>query len=174
MRQKIPLVTNPAISLHHVASRDRHGRATWWDRQFARKSPKRRVRRAAILVAVVVVLMVIMLLVGTITKRMVRFQRRSEVFERNVQSMLLAEAGVQRAISQLIADPTYRGEHWTVPKEAIARQWPAEVVIRVEPVPEKLGSLRIIVDSHYPPDPQLRLTHHRERIVSENHKGGTQ
>ncbi len=103
--------------------------------------------------------------------------------------MLLAEAGVQRAISQLAADPTYRGEQWAVPKQSIAQVWPAEVVIHVEPVAKRPGAerpsaeearsdavklLRIIVDSYYPFEPHLRVVHHREQIISIDTTGETQ
>ena len=121
----------------------------------------RGVRRGAILVAVLVILIVVMMLAATLTRDMVRHHSSTTVYQRNVQSMLLAEAGVERALAQLEADASYRGERWELTPASLGDAWPGEVVIRVAENAEPRGSLSITVESHYPTDPALRVTHVR-------------
>ncbi len=66
-------------------------------------------------VAVLVCLIIITMLAGAALK--VGLARRQELRseERQLQAEWLAEAGIQRGLARLAADPAYTGESWDIP-----------------------------------------------------------
>jgi hypothetical protein len=103
---------------------------------------------------------------GNMTKSMVRVKHCGDRHEQNIQSMLIAEAGLERAVAKVKADANYRGETWAINAARLGQPWPARVLIRVESGQED-GLLSIHVESHYPLDTQARYTHMRTAVISD-------
>jgi hypothetical protein len=128
-------------------------------------------RHGAILAGVIIILAMIMLLAGTMVKRIVASHHRGDAHQRHLQSMLLAEAGMRRAVARLAREPDYRGEQWVVTPEQLEGAWRADVDIEVEPVPDGTDSMAVTVECRYPPHPELQVLCRRERVVSIMHAG---
>jgi hypothetical protein len=128
-------------------------------------------RRAIILAGLLVCLVVVALLMGSLTRLLIRNRRQSELFQRSLQSMLLVEAGLQRAMIQLSGDPDYRGEEWQIPATAMGQTWPATVEIVVQSGAHPTDPLRIRATARYPAatlDPVIRT---REKYIPPVGKG---
>ncbi|WP_165251450.1 type IV pilus modification PilV family protein [Paludisphaera soli] len=130
------------------------------------KIPSRRSRRRGLTsVAVLVLLFVIALIATELVRLGVAYRDRTRTQERAVQADLLAEAGVDRALARLSAEPDYRGERWEIPAGALGAATgddPAALVtIRVESDPNG-GAPTVRVQADYPPDPPRRARSSRE------------
>ncbi len=128
--------------------------------------PDRRSRRRGLTsVAVLVLLFVIALISAELVRLGVAYRGRTRTLERSVQADLLADAGVDRALARLSAEPDYRGETWEIPAEALGstpEDGPAALVtIRAEPDPNG-GARAVRVQADYPPDPPRRVRSSRE------------
>lgn len=134
--------------------------------QLTRGRPRTR-RRAMLLVAVITCLTICMLLMGTLVRRMVTARRGSDRYVYALQSMLLADAGVQRAMAQLARDPSYTGESWEISATVLGQSQPASVQIRVQSLDNGAGARQIEVESQFPTDPQWRVVSHREFLVPD-------
>ena len=112
-------------------------------------------------VAVLVCLIIITMIAGAVLK--VGLARRDLVRaqERQLQTEWLVEAGIQRALARLAADPGYKGETWEVPARDLDSADDALVAITVEPAHggAKGGTVRVQAD--YPRDPTRRARHSR-------------
>jgi type II secretory pathway component PulK len=88
-------------------------------------------RRGAAMVYVLVLLLLISLVGVTLVRGAVALHRQRLNDERHAQTIRLAEAGWNRAVRKLNADPSYAGETWSIPAEQLSLGHAAEVVIDV-------------------------------------------
>lgn len=127
--------------------------------------PPRPARRATLFVGVLVCLTLCTLMMGALLKNIVAARRGSDRYENSLQSLFLAEAGVQRAISQLSLNPAYQGESWEIPAEVLGRFHGAVVQIRVETLESDGQTRRIHVESQYPVHPTSRVVQTRDVTI---------
>ncbi len=113
-------------------------------------------RRGMLAIAVLVCLIVLTMIAGALLR--VEAARREEVRSqgRRLQAEWLAEAGIQRALARLAADPAYTGETWNVAARDLGAADAATVAIAVERPPDdpKVRTIRVRAD--YPRDPPRR------------------
>ena len=121
-----------------------------------------------------VLLLVIALIAASMLRVAVTYRDRTRSQERAMQSELLADAGVDRAYARLAEDPSYRGERWDIPAEALGLAatgpgaGPAAVVrIRVESDSPGGASRMLRVQADYPPDEPRRVRSSREIALSD-------
>jgi hypothetical protein len=81
------------------------------------------------------------------TAALERRQLRSQ--QRRLQAELLADAGLERAAAQLIANPEYTGETWQIGADELAGSGSAVVTIRVEPSKENKGIRKVNSATEY-------------------------
>ena len=75
---------------------------------------------------------------------------------RSAQAQWLTEAGVERAVARLAADPAYAGETWHVSAQELGGRDDAEVRIKIKKVAGRPGRLPVGVEADYPRDALLR------------------
>ena len=126
----------------------------------------RRRRSGLTAIAVMVCLIVITLIAGAALK--VGVARRAELRaqEHRLQAEWLAEAGIQRALARIAADPAYNGETWEIPARDLDSPDAALVTITVgrEPGDDKLR--KILAQAEHPRDPTRRTRHSKQMAVS--------
>lgn len=127
--------------------------------------PPRPARRATLFVGVLACLTLCTLMMGALLKNVVAARRGSDRYENSLQSLFLAEAGVQRATTQLSLNPAYQGESWEIPADVLGRFHGAVVQIRVETLESDGRTRRIHVESQYPVHPTLRVVQTRETDI---------
>lgn len=88
-------------------------------------------------------------------------QRQNEL---RAQAEWLAEAGLDRAIARLHADPDWSGETWAISADELAGRGDARVVIEVVPSLDVSPGRHIRVVADYPADSPTRAR--AERYVS--------
>ncbi|MCA9197507.1 MAG: hypothetical protein KDA87_08220 [Planctomycetales bacterium] len=86
----------------------------------------------AILAIVLVVVAVLVVLAAVMTTRTVRYHRVRMNRANAIQSQLLADAGLDRALLRLKQDSDYAGETWTVPVDLLDGHQSATVTIQVD------------------------------------------
>lgn len=91
-------------------------------------------RRAVVLMAVIVALAVMGTLFLVILQRVAVQRRQSRIAEVNLQSLWLAQSGLERAAAQLHASSDYTGETWSIPADQVDGRAPATVEIKVKPL----------------------------------------
>ncbi len=113
-------------------------------------------RRGLTAVAVMVCLIVITMISGAALK--VGLARRQELRteEHQLQAEWLAEAGIQRGLARLAADPAYAGETWEVPALELDSPDPALVTITVARAPGENKQQEIRAEADYPREPSRR------------------
>jgi type II secretory pathway pseudopilin PulG len=113
-------------------------------------------RRGLTSVAVLVCLIIITMISGAVIR--VGMARRDELRaqERSLQAEWLAEAGIQRALARLAADPAYSGETWDISARDLDSADAALVTITVGPVPGVPKGRHIRAQADYPLDPLRR------------------
>jgi hypothetical protein len=82
--------------------------------------------------------------------------------ERGLQADWLAEAGLQRAIARLGADPSYTGETWEIDARALDSADPATIVITVERPADDSRRRTVRARADYPRDPPRRARRTRQ------------
>ena len=136
------------------------------------QKPRRyRRRRAAILIGVLIAVTVVALLIGSVMRTVVMHHRRARTFDRRLQSMWLADSGLQRALARLSVDAEYKGERWELTGESIGRRWPAVVVIQVQPITDDSAVRAIHVESHFPSSPEHRILYRINTSIPVSQKG---
>ena len=111
--------------------------------------------------AIALIAVVCLILIGTISLSLLRVGmiRKGRLGDdlRGVQAAWLVEAGLERAALRIGADPSFQGETWLVPAEALGGR-PAEVRIDIEggDDPDAPGIIRIRVDYPSNGDPAAR------------------
>lgn len=92
-----------------------------------------------------------------------RGRTRTELFR--LQSCWLAESALERAAWRLASDPSYAGETWNIPAEALGTTDPAAVTIQVEPLASQPAGRLVRVQAHYPDHPQHRVRQTRQAVI---------
>lgn len=131
---------------------------------LTRRRP-RHARRATLFIGVLACLTICALLMGSLLRNMVAVRRASDRYEYGLQSQLLADAGLRRAVAQISRVPAYTGETWEIPAEVFGRPHTAVVVIRVERLETDARIRRILIESQYPADSTQRIVRTREFLV---------
>ncbi len=126
------------------------------------RSQRQAPREGLTVVAVIVCLVVLLMLSGVILKIASARRLVARELERGLQADWLAESGLERALGKLAADPSYKGETWTLAATDLERQGasnPAEpaaaVLIKVEPIGTDRGRITVVAD--FPPNPPERV-----------------
>jgi hypothetical protein len=83
-----------------------------------------------------------------------------------LQSAWLAESGVERAVARLTDDPSYRGETWRPPAEALPGRRDGAVRIDVVELPDAPRRRLVRVEADFPADPPDRCRTAKEVVVS--------
>jgi type II secretory pathway component PulK len=107
-------------------------------------------RRGAVLVLAMVCLLVVATIGVALTQLLVEEHRQARQRQYQLQALWLAESAVQRAATQLRVSPDYEGETWQIEARSMGSRWPAEAVIRIEPVESEQMLRRIVVQARYP------------------------
>jgi hypothetical protein len=113
-------------------------------------------------VAVLVCLIVLAMIAGAILRSGAAQREEVRAQERGLQADWLAEAGLQRAIARLAADPAYAGETWDIDARALDSADPATVVIAVDRPADRPGRRTIRARADYPRDPPRRARRTRQ------------
>jgi Tfp pilus assembly protein PilV len=146
-----------------------------------RERGRRRARGIVLLVIIVVVF--VAGVIGLSVAKLVAAQRQTlQTQWRQEQTAWLAESALERAAARLAADPSYRGETWTVAAQDLAGAQGGVVTIRVQAdaMPKAKGTVpfssnenrdspprvRVQVEADYPDHPHLRARCTKEAIVS--------
>jgi Tfp pilus assembly protein PilX len=125
-----------------------------------------RPRRGMLAIAVLICLIVLTMVAGALLR--VGAAQRDEVRaeERRLQAEWLAEAGLQRALARLDADPEYTGETWNIEARELGAADSAIVTIAIERQPDDTKSRTIRVRADYPRDPPNRARCTRQLTAS--------
>ncbi len=124
-------------------------------------------RRRGMISVVMLVALIIILIIGAALMRVALTRRaglKSE--ERRLQAVWLADSGLDRASSRLVASADYAGETWEIPAEDLGGRGAATVLIRVETPADKPDLRKVHVQADYPIGSSLRSRASREIIVS--------
>ena len=87
-----------------------------------------------VLIVVLVCLAVATAISVLVVRQIVMERQGVQMNQRGLQASWLAEAGVERAVARLAANPNYAGETWLVPAKELAADDDAVVKIQVETV----------------------------------------
>lgn len=120
-------------------------------------------RRGAILVAALILLLVVTLATGLIVRRVLANQRQWRADHRQLQALLLADAGEELALRRWHASAQYTGETWQTPSTGEAG--PGRVVIRIESLPDDPQHKRLVVEASFPELQELSVRSRRERTI---------
>ena len=101
-------------------------------------------RSGAVLICVLACLGIVITLVMTTMQSSLRGRREVRMQRQLIQTELLCEAGVQRAVRQYVKSQEYKGETW-LPKLGTQSFENAIVEIRLEPSKEDAQSKRVEV-----------------------------
>ena len=126
-------------------------------------------RRGLTSVVVLVLLFVIAIVAASLVRVSVAYHQRTRSNELALQSGLLADAGVDRALAKIAADPKYTGERWEVSAEALGSATTGDRpagVVTIEVVGSPGGGPRKLrVQADHPPDPPRRVRSSREIML---------
>ena len=146
-------------------------KATIISKEVLTRRRPRRARRATLFIGVLACLTLGALLMGTLLRNMVAARRAGDRYEYGLQSQLLADAGLRRAVAQLSRVPAYTGETWEIPAEVFGRPYTAVVVIRVNRLETDAQFLRILIESQYPAGSTRRIVRTRDFLVPDPDDG---
>ena len=128
------------------------------------RKPRQR-RRGAALVLAMVCLLVVATISVALTRLLVDEHRQAQRQQQQLQALWVAESAVQRAAVQLRASSDYEGETWQIDAETMGGKWPAEAVIRIEPVESHETLRRIVVHAQYPKREQYGILQKRQILI---------
>jgi Tfp pilus assembly protein PilX len=117
--------------------------------RFARMRGGDRRERGFVLVAILVLLSVSLTLFGLWSRAVVREHNSLAIQQFRLQATQLAEAGLQRAISQRAANRKFIEEVWSVPAPELDNTHAAQVRIRIAPTSNS-GAVRYEATAEYP------------------------
>jgi Tfp pilus assembly protein PilX len=121
-----------------------------------------RPRRGMLAIAVLICLIVLAMIAGAILRAGTAQREEVRDQERGLQADWLAEAGLQRALARLAADPAYHGETWEIDARALDSAEPATVVIAVERPTDDPRRRTIRARADYPRDAPRRARRTRQ------------
>ena len=124
-------------------------------------------RSGTVLICVLVCLGVVIALIMSTIQFSLRGRREVRMQRQLVQTGLLCEAGVQRAMHQLKNSPAYKGEKW-MPKLGIASFEYAAIEIRTEASAEADQPLRVEVIATLAPSADSNDSMQRSHVFSFN------
>jgi len=107
-------------------------------------------RRGAVVLFAMIALLLTSVIGGSLLKTALAQRRFALREQTRLQSIWLAESGVQRAVARLFRDPDYTGETWNVSASDIGGNKGAEVIIEVETVDDVPNRRRVTVIADYP------------------------
>jgi Tfp pilus assembly protein PilX len=107
-------------------------------------------------VAVLVCLIIITMISGAVVRVALARRDEARAHERSLQAEWLAEAGIQRALARLDADPAYSGETWEIAAPDLDSADGALVTITVGPAPGDPKRRVVRARADYPRDPPRR------------------
>jgi Tfp pilus assembly protein PilX len=132
---------------------------------------KGRPRRGLTAITVLVCLIIITLISGAVLK--VGQARRQELRsqEHQLQAEWLAEAGIQRGLARIDADPAYTGETWDIPARDLDSADAALVTITIDLVSGDARRRCIRAQADYPRDPTRRARYTKSVILGLERPG---
>jgi type II secretory pathway pseudopilin PulG len=107
-------------------------------------------------------LVVVAIIGAAIVQTLMREHQQARQQQLQTQTMWVAESAIQRAAAQLHRDADYTGETWQIEAKDVGGEWPAEAIIRVEPVADDQTARRVLVTARYPQRPLHRIIQERE------------
>ena len=108
-------------------------------------------RRGFAVVTALVCLLIVVSIMGSLIQGAIRARRQMHVERDRRQSEMLLVAGATRAMSRLESDPTFVGDVWQLPADAIVGNGAGRVICEISPTAEGgLRKLRVIAE--YPVD----------------------
>ncbi len=120
------------------------------------------VRGGAFTIVVLICLLISAMVLASLLKLALLDDGQSRNVQMRLQSVWLADSGLERAAARVAADPAYAGETWTIDAERMGGPDAATVVIRVEKDESQAQQRVIVVVAVYPAEgtQQARLTRH--------------
>lgn len=109
-----------------------------------------RKRQGAILIIAMVALLLSSALCTAMLKTALAERRLTQREQQRMQSVWLAESGVERAAASLASNARYQGETWSVPAKELDGTHSARIVIAVANDPEHAGHRRVTVTANFP------------------------
>jgi Tfp pilus assembly protein PilX len=119
-------------------------------------------RRGMLAIGVLVCLIILTLIAGAILRTSAAQREEGRAQERRLQAEWLAEAGLQRALARLDADPGYPGETWEIDARELDSADAATVTITVERPAGEARRRTIRARADYPRDPPRRARYTRQ------------
>jgi hypothetical protein len=113
-------------------------------------------RRGLTAVAVLVCLIIITMISGAVLRVGLALRDEARSQERSLQAEWLAEAGIQRSLARLAADPAYTGETWEIAARELGSADAALVTITVGPASGESKRRIVRAQADYPRDPPRR------------------
>lgn len=121
-------------------------------------------RDGAVLVVVLICLAVAAVIIVLVVKQAGEERRTIRTSHQGVQALWLAEAGIERAAAQLVADSEYVGETWAIPAEQLAGEG-GVVRIRVQAVAGQPEQRSVRVEADYPDAPTDRCRQVKQIVM---------
>ncbi|RUL88070.1 hypothetical protein [Tautonia sociabilis] len=138
-----------------------------------RPSSSRTDRQGGAALVALVCLSVIVLVVAGLIRLGADRAEHLLALERESQALWLVEAGLERAAAQLRVDPSYEGETWTLPPEALGGR-EGTVTIEVEETdPGADQPLTVRVRADYPSDGDPSHRARRSKVFQVRPTAGT-
>jgi Tfp pilus assembly protein PilX len=122
-------------------------------------------RRGFLLVVVLICLLLISMIGASLLKLGLTQHRQTRNEQNRIQSIWLAEAGIDRAAAMLRSDSKYSGETWTVSATDLSAKQPGVVQIRVKPDAESDARHVVSVVATFPKDADYRARTSKQLIV---------
>ena len=122
-------------------------------------------RRGAVLLAVLVVLIVSSLLIGAMLRTSRQEHRLLRSGQARLQTIELAQAGLERAAAQLASNPNYTTETWKVTADELHGRHAAAIHIDVQEVSQRQQRRLVRVEVNYPPTGPDRVQHRQEAFI---------
>jgi type II secretory pathway component PulK len=112
-----------------------------------------------------VCLIIVTLVAGAVLKVALSQRDQTRGAEQRLQAQWLTEAGIQRALARLSAEPNYAGEIWEIPPRDLDSSDGARVAITVARAPGDGRNRHVRVQADYPLDAPRRARHSKQIIV---------
>jgi len=124
---------------------------------------RHRHHRGAAMFVVIVIIAVSMLVIGTAVSSVAIEHRQSRLRHTARQCRLIANAALDRAATQVAANPSYEGETWIIPATEVATAKDWKVVINVDISNSEDNVLRAVATYPAEGPPQVSKTLQRSR-----------
>ena len=125
-------------------------------------------RRGAVLIVVLVCLALATALFVLVVKQAVAERRTIDRSHNTLQSLWLAEAGIERAAARLATEEDYAGETWIVSGQQLAGSDDAVVRIQVEKIADRPEQRSVRVETDYPNNPEHRCRRVKQILMDRD------